>query len=180
MRHETRVPSLGGDTGNQVKMRSWVWSLIQRDPLEEEMATHSSILAWRIPWTEEPGGLQSIVWQRVEHDWNDLARTQLVLPIANFEINLKNFIWRIIALQCCVGFSRITTWISHTWTYTPSLLSLPPTRPIAVWNVIFASCISLPHAYLHFSPHYWIFIPFLQIFIKNLNIYCVLTANSCF
>ena len=37
---------------------TWVWSLGQEDPLEEEMATHSSILAWRIPWTEEPGGLQ--------------------------------------------------------------------------------------------------------------------------
>ena len=37
-----------------------VWSLDQEDPLEEDMATHSSILAWRTPWTEEPGGLQSI------------------------------------------------------------------------------------------------------------------------
>jgi len=37
------------------------------DPLEKRMATHSSILAWRIPWTEEPGGLQSMVSQRVEH-----------------------------------------------------------------------------------------------------------------
>ena len=40
----------------------------QEDPLEEEMATHSSLLAWRIPWTEEPGGLQSTVSQRVRHD----------------------------------------------------------------------------------------------------------------
>ena len=39
---------------------TWVWSLGQEDPLEEEMATCSSILAWRIPWTEEPGGLQSM------------------------------------------------------------------------------------------------------------------------
>ena len=38
------------------------------DPLEKGMATHSSILAWRIPWTEEPGGLQSMGSQRVEHD----------------------------------------------------------------------------------------------------------------
>ena len=38
---------------------TWVQSLGQEDPLEKEMATHSSILAWRIPWTEEPGGLQS-------------------------------------------------------------------------------------------------------------------------
>jgi len=47
----TRVQSLGWD-----------------DPLEKEMATHSSILAWKIPWTEEPGGLQSMGLQRVRHD----------------------------------------------------------------------------------------------------------------
>ena len=45
-----------------------VQSLGQEDPLEKEMATHSSILAWRIPWTEEPGGLQSTGSQRVGHD----------------------------------------------------------------------------------------------------------------
>ena len=45
-----------------------VRSLGEEDPLEKEMATHSSILAWRIPWTEEPGGLQSMGSQRVGHD----------------------------------------------------------------------------------------------------------------
>ena len=45
-----------------------VQSLGHEDPLEKEMATHSSILAWRIPCTEEPGGLQSIGLQKVEHD----------------------------------------------------------------------------------------------------------------
>ena len=45
-----------------------VRSLGQEDPLEEGMATHSSILAWRIPWTEEPGGLQSMGLERVRHD----------------------------------------------------------------------------------------------------------------
>ena len=45
-----------------------VQSLGQEDPLEEEMATHSSILAWKIPWTEKPGRLQSIGLQRVRHD----------------------------------------------------------------------------------------------------------------
>ena len=48
---------------------AWVWSLGWEDPLEKEMASHSSILAWRIPWTEEPGGLQSTGLQRVRHDW---------------------------------------------------------------------------------------------------------------
>ena len=47
---------------------TWVRSLGREDPLEKEMATHSSILAWRIPWTEEPGGLQSTGLQRVRHD----------------------------------------------------------------------------------------------------------------
>ena len=46
----------------------WVQSLGQEDPLEKEMATHSSILAWRIPWTEKPGGPQSMALQRVGHD----------------------------------------------------------------------------------------------------------------
>ena len=48
---------------------TWVRSLGQEDPLEEEMATHSSILAWKIPWTEEAGGLQSKGSQRVRYDW---------------------------------------------------------------------------------------------------------------
>ena len=47
---------------------TWVRSLGQEDPLEKEMATHSSILAWRIPWTEEVGGLQSVGSQSVRHD----------------------------------------------------------------------------------------------------------------
>ena len=46
-----------------------VWSLGQEDPLEKEMANHSSILAQKIPWTEEPGGLQSMGSQRVRHNW---------------------------------------------------------------------------------------------------------------
>ena len=56
----------------RVKNQPALWetqvrSLGQEDPLEESMATHSSLLSWRIPWTEEPGGLQSIESQRVRH-----------------------------------------------------------------------------------------------------------------
>ena len=46
----------------------WALSLGQEDSLEKEMATHSNILAWKIPWTQEPGGLQYIGLQRVRHD----------------------------------------------------------------------------------------------------------------
>ena len=53
---------------------TWVGSLSQEDPLGEGTATHSGILAWRIPWTEDPGGLQSIGSHRVGHDEGDLAQ----------------------------------------------------------------------------------------------------------
>ena len=52
----------------------WVRSLGQEETPEKEMATCSNILAWRIPWTEEPSGVQSMGLQRVEYDWNNLAR----------------------------------------------------------------------------------------------------------
>ena len=51
-----------------------VQSLCREDPLEKERATHSSILAWKIPWTETRGRLQSMVLQRVGHDWATLLR----------------------------------------------------------------------------------------------------------
>ena len=47
---------------------TWIQALGWEDPLEKKMATHSSIFAWEIPWTEEPGRLQSMGFQRVEHD----------------------------------------------------------------------------------------------------------------
>ena len=56
------VKNLPGNAGNN---QMCVQSLGQEDPLEKDMATHSSIIAWRIPWTEEPSGLQSIGSQRV-------------------------------------------------------------------------------------------------------------------
>ena len=51
-----------------IMRETWVQPLGQEDPLEKEMATHSSTLAWKIPWTEEPGRLQSVGLQRVGHD----------------------------------------------------------------------------------------------------------------
>ena len=51
--------------------KTWVQSLGQEDPLDKEMATHSSILAWKIAWTEKPGGLQSMESQRVRIIYND-------------------------------------------------------------------------------------------------------------
>ena len=63
---ETQVQSLGGE-----------------DPLEKEMANHSCILAWKIPWTEEPGGLQSMGLQRAEHDWATNTHALVVQLLKN-------------------------------------------------------------------------------------------------
>ena len=57
---------------------TYVRSLAQEHTLEKEMATHSSILAWRMPWTEEPGGLQSMGSQRVRHEFGDFPGCPVV------------------------------------------------------------------------------------------------------
>ena len=68
-----RVGFPGGSDDKRIYLpamqATWVQSLDQEDPLEKRMATHSSSLAWRISWTEEPGGLQSMGSQRVRRDW---------------------------------------------------------------------------------------------------------------
>ena len=71
MRHTKGFPDgsmVKNPPAMQEPQETQVQFLGQEDPLEEGMATHSSILAWRIPWTEEPGGLQSTGSQRVGHD----------------------------------------------------------------------------------------------------------------
>ena len=67
-----------------------VQSLGQEDPLEKEMAAHSSILAWRIPWMEEPGGLQSMGSRRVRHDWaTSLSLSDSILKNRDITLSTK-------------------------------------------------------------------------------------------
>ena len=77
--------------------KTWIWSLGQEDPLEKWMATPSSILAWRIPWTKLPGGLQSMGLQKVRHDWvnnTSLSFTsfKVALPIKCFHLSLHSWV----------------------------------------------------------------------------------------
>ena len=70
---------------------TWVWSLGWEDSLEKEMAPHSSILAWRIPWIEEPGRLQSTGSQRVGHDWaTSLSLSNTYLESLNYKAKNRN------------------------------------------------------------------------------------------
>ena len=70
---------------------TWVWSVGQEDPLEKEMATHSSTLAWKIPWTEEPGRLQSMWLQRVGHEWTFLP---FLISIKTITDAFRLWCWR--------------------------------------------------------------------------------------
>ena len=90
---------------------TWVWSLGWEDLLEKEVTTHSSIPAWRIPWTEEPGGLQFMGSQRVGHDWSDWASKYIHSDPVYFncytELHYRNklqsifFFFFIICFPCC-------------------------------------------------------------------------------
>ena len=61
----------------------------QEDPLEKRMATHSSTLAWRIPWTKETGGLQSTVLQRIRHDWVTTTMAESIEELKSFLMKVK-------------------------------------------------------------------------------------------
>ena len=106
----------GGTSGKELacQCRRHKRYLGWEDPLEEGMATHSRILAQRIPWTEEPGGLESIEFQRVGHDWSDLACTP-----------------RAIVLRCVIsdGCGPDLMLLSHAW-----LPKVSPTWPDC-WRV---------------------------------------------
>ena len=87
-----------------------IGSLGLEDPLEEGLAAHSSVLAWRIPWTEEAGGLQSTGSQRVSHSWSDLAHkpmrcsssltTLLTRPICLFKTGIFLLCKLVFGLRC--------------------------------------------------------------------------------
>ena len=74
--------------------------LDREDPLEEGMATHSSIPAWRIPWTEEPGRLQSMWSQRVRHNWSNWAQTH------DYQCSISTF---------STSFNNIVAKMNNTW-----------------------------------------------------------------
>ena len=77
-----------GDARSRTRLSDFTFTF-HFHALEEEMATHSSVLAWRIPWTEEPGGLPSMGSHRIGHDWSDLAAAAAVPFISYFSVQLR-------------------------------------------------------------------------------------------
>ena len=85
-----------------------VQSLGQKDPLEKEMATNSSILAWKIPWMEKPGGLQSMGLQRVRHDWvTDTNHLRISLE-TNSEITVTSPQLFLIIINCSFSNTSVS------------------------------------------------------------------------
>ena len=120
------------------------------DPLEEGIATHSSILSWKIPWIEEPGGLQSMVLQRVRHDWATVTHTQhvqnsfLYFPILQSCLPFlsPDFLPRCIPLSLSHLLNRISL-------YLP--LSAPP--PFFLLTSYLLYSLSLPQKpFIKFGP----------------------------
>ena len=114
---------------------TWLRSLGQEDPMEKGMATHSSILAWRIPWTEEPGGLQSMGSQRVRHDW--VTNTQKHLTKIGAD---KYFLNKFQAL------SQHHTYWCHTKKHTP--WSLKQKKPLSRFLSIFLEVLPKANTYI--------------------------------
>ena len=119
-----------------------VWSLGRQDPLEEGMTTHSSILGWEIPWTEEPGRLQSMESQRVGHDWSDLAAA-----VKRGKHCSENFGFSVYALQ-----SLLSLYVSHIFNahiihnFPYFSLTLPTGSLLDSWTLQVKQLITIPPA----------------------------------
>ena len=92
---------------------TWLQSLGREDPLEKEMATHSSTLAWKIPWTEECGRLQSMGSQRIRHDWATSLNI-IILDMINFSADFPGLLLPDFKL-----FSNIFFWFSWQTSFAP-------------------------------------------------------------
>ena len=97
-----------------------VRSLGQKNPLDKVLATHSRILAWRIPWSEEPGWLQSIRLQRVGHDWSDLAHHSMLNCIGRWNLS-KNLLFQKLSHEKNNLKPTITIYIYIRWILCDSL-----------------------------------------------------------
>ena len=113
-----------GKESQSAVQETWVPCLGQEDPLEMGMATHTSVLAWRIPWTEEPGRLQSMGSQRVRHDWatSTFTVTQQIISSSDCDVQWKlDFIrqpWQLVMASSVAGLREKLQGSSQSQTCT--------------------------------------------------------------
>ena len=135
---------------------TWAWSLSLEDPLEKEMATHSSILVWEIPWRVEPGQLQSVGSQRIGHDLatqQQLSYTYMIL-----------FLWHGGGVQSLSHVQLLATpWTAICQASLSFTISLNLLRLMSIKSVTWSNHLILCHP-LHLLPS---FFPSIQVFSKK-------------
>ena len=130
----------------QETQEMWVWSLGQDHHMEKEMATYSSILAWKIPWAEEPDGLQSLGLQRVRHDWQtDRA------PVYRLFICIS-IIWTLCICPLLFDWNLFFTIIS--WSFDTNIFC-------------FLSCLKLHKIFWIFFKYFFISVLFTVVFTPS-------------
>ena len=146
-------------------------TLTCRQYLEKGMATHSSILAWRIPWTQEPGGLQSMGLQRVRNDWSDLtcmwAIYGEILKLMSMwvSVSLRKLLTKLLCgvppksgVRLAVAYSLCHYFTPSTWSHSDFPLS--PSRAHAIpsdlmrWKLLKGSSLTFPRKAGSQFPHY--------------------------
>ena len=115
---------------------TWVHDLGWEDPLEKGKATHSRILAWRVLWAEEPGGLESMGSQRLGHDW--VIKTTNVILFLNIicvsDLSFLKIYWHWLENN---HFTTLwwplptSAWVAHRCTCDPCILNLSPPSPLS-------------------------------------------------
>ena len=141
-----------GVTKSQTRLSNFTFTF-HFHALEKEMATHSSVLAWRIPGTAKPGGLPSMGLHRVRHDWSDLAVAALPSPLSCVSqhpipfckpdtaehtkfmfylmvLKKKFFLYDIVDLQCCVSPRCTVKWLHYWYTYSYPFSIISQNRPL--------------------------------------------------
>ena len=134
----------GGSDGNEsaCSAENLGWILGQEDPLEKRMATHSSTFAWRIPWTGESAGLESMGSQRIRHNWVTNTFTTLTISLGiGQEMGKMPFIfwYNIIKLENVLGFKRGRVLIPLRMTSIPfTYLTVLEIAAFVLLNCVFA------------------------------------------
>ena len=179
--------SLGAQTVKNLRaMReTWVWSLGREDPLEEEMATHPSILVWRIPWTEEPGRLESMGSQRVRHDLVSCACTHTHARTLDIEygslcytVGPRLFVLCVVA---CIFFYLRWYLLDSFLKYTSSGLKVSFELSVALFSIFWLLehhlrkadrlyCVYLLIPNILFIPHAFLFCKLVFYFCESFSV----------
>ena len=154
-----------------------VWSLGWQDPLEKEMATHSSTLTWKIPWREEPGGLQSTGSKRVRHDW--ATSLSFSHPYVTTGKTIALTIWTFVGKVMSLLFNMLSRFVigflprsMRLWLQSLSTVILEAKKIKSVTVPLF------PHL---FAMKWWDWMPwssFFKCWILSQLFHCPLSPSS--